>query len=139
MKSKGKYCTLILLASLLITQNYPCSSRDLTEGEKRSAFCPVSIIKLISQPERFDKKWVTVRGYLSTGFEDSYLYTSKEFGDRMFHEDGIQVEFDEKLLRIEPVGLKKEDAHHQYASIYGKFQAKEGCLTRATRLYVHLH
>jgi len=52
---------------------------------------PVSLsyIELIANPAIYDKKLVTVRGYLHLKFEDYTLYFSKEHGDYLI--DGINL------------------------------------------------
>jgi hypothetical protein len=52
----------------------------------------VSIIELIARPQAFDKKWITVSGYLQVDMFESTLYLTFEDIRYGLHQNGISVE-----------------------------------------------
>lgn len=59
----------------------------------------VSMIQLISDPQRFDGKMIRVIGYLHLEFEGNAIYLHREDFDRAIHQNGLWIELTESQLR----------------------------------------
>ena len=60
---------------------------------------PVSLIKLIANPERYHGKRVRVDGYLHVKFEDSGIYLSKLDEDHLNARNGLWISYAGKVMR----------------------------------------
>lgn len=79
----------------------------------------VSIINLISTPEKYDGKLVSVKGFLIVAFENTVLFLHKEDLENGISKNGIWV----NILRTDLNNLKLE-CDYKYARIVGTFNAR---------------
>lgn len=68
---------------------------------------PVSMIRILANPEAYKGKTVRVEGILHLNFEDSRLYLTKEHADHLSCENAIDVQLSNKRLSLEPAHSKK--------------------------------
>jgi len=87
----------------------------LTVNSIAYAASSVSIIDLISQPEKYDGQEVIVTGFLSLDFEGSGIYLHREDYENSIYKNGLWCD-------IDVVENKKID--HTYVSLEGIFDAK---------------
>jgi hypothetical protein len=59
----------------------------------------VSLVSLISRPEKYDGQRVVVKGYATFGFENSYLYLSPYDAQHSIGENAIWLQFKESQFR----------------------------------------
>ncbi len=127
----------IVSALILLLLSSSSDAREMTQDEHRSAIDPTSIISLIATPEKFDGKWVSVEGYLSTGFEDSTLYLTKDLALNGLKSNAIFVSYDRSQLLISPNTISSlKQAHHNYVLIYGQFDRRFRRLAKVKRVFV---
>lgn len=92
----------------------------------------VSFVNLLTNPEKYDGKKVTVSGVLHFQFEDSTLYFHKEDADYLTLENGVWINYaaSPKLTpmcdkEFAAIGSKIDYFDGKYVSITGTFQMKE--------------
>lgn len=66
----------------------------------------VSLLSILVSPEKFDKQFVRIEGFLHNKFEDSALYFSKNDADYLIGKNALWVSFKDDTLKLQP--LKKE-------------------------------
>jgi hypothetical protein len=94
----------------------------------------VSLISLISNPERYDGKRVSVQGFLSIGFEDNGLYLDREAYQAFSTKDALWLDVGQDIIR------NKDRLNHRYVVIVGSFSETNlghghlfsGTITRVT-------
>jgi len=84
---------------------------------------PVSIVKLLANPDFYHGKKVHIRGYLHYKFENSAIYFTKEHADRLMGYDAIWVRYKPGLSDSLKINLKTFD--EKYVSIMGIFNKDE--------------
>lgn len=85
--------------------DWMCSEGPEPEVLKHSTdLFPVntSMYELLFFPEKYEGRFVWVEGYLSTDYEDSRLYLSKEDLDYFRNENSLWVSYGKKSLRLYP-------------------------------------
>lgn len=98
----------------------------------------VSLIRLIANPEMFDKRLIRVEGYLNIEFEGNALYLHREDYDLGITENSIWVDIAKKDI----VSPFFQNCNKKYVLIEGVFDAKNkghkgvfnGSITQITRL-----
>jgi hypothetical protein len=76
----------------------------------------VSIISLIATPERYDKKWVAVKGFFVNEFENRVLFLDRNSAKKNIVENGITLIFD-SISKINMLNKYQ----NQYLEIEGLF------------------
>jgi hypothetical protein len=79
---------------------------------------PVSIIRVIANPQEFNGKRVMITGYLITSFEKSAVFLNSESYDRGLFANAIWLQFPPEMTNAERNHFSK-----QYVSIQGTFHA----------------
>lgn len=77
----------------------------------------ISLIQLISNPEKYDGKLIEVQGFLSLEFEGHALYLQKEDYEYFNLKNGISI-----LDSVNPKEKKK--LHLKFVTVTGKFYIK---------------
>jgi hypothetical protein len=80
----------------------------------------VSMIELIAYPEKFDRKTVSVVGYLTPVEEEhrtAILFLHREDADQWLHSNGVLVIASDDMMR------RKEQLYGMYVRIVGVFHA----------------
>jgi hypothetical protein len=91
----------------------------------------VSLLNLISMPEKYDGKLVRVEGYLHQKYEDNGLYISKEAADYMLSHNAVWLTYGDSLVvqhheaskKLNKKDMKEFDG--SYVLIEGVFRAAE--------------
>lgn len=117
-----KYIILILLVfSLNACSQNKTTTKEPKENEKEESIpfheFNISIIKLISTPEKYDGKQVQVIGYLNLEFEGNAIYLHKEDYSKGISQNGFWVNFSKEIA--EKKNLK--DYNKKYVIIVGTF------------------
>jgi hypothetical protein len=95
-------------------------SMHLKEGVIKSEDFNVSIIRLVSVPEKYHGKRVQVMGYLNLEFEGDAIYLHKEDHDKGLNKNAFWVSFSNKLDSKEIHKLNKS-----YVLIEGRFNMED--------------
>lgn len=116
----GLAVTVLLTISLFWLWQY-------THPTRKSS---VSIVQLLSNPERYDGRAMYVSGYLHVKFEDYGLYLDKESADYMRSENSIWVDFLERpeIRRRKGVAGSTNDVKQMdetFVTLFGVFRADE--------------
>ncbi|MBK7103801.1 MAG: hypothetical protein IPH62_00755 [Ignavibacteriae bacterium] len=85
---------VILLSHFCFSQNLLDSNLVVVENLK---FNQISILQLLSNPEKYHNQIVTVSGFLHNKLEDSALYFSKDHADFGIIENSIWLEYSDSL------------------------------------------
>jgi hypothetical protein len=121
------------------TQQRFTQSRDLTTTERSAK--SVSLVSLISVPEKYAGKVIVVEGFLHKQYEDERLYLSKEDATHLITENALNVSFAKSNLLLQTVPNQNlpSDVDHalhtfdqKYVLLIGKFSP--GNLTEITRV-----
>ncbi|MCD0470717.1 hypothetical protein [Flavobacterium sp. JAS] len=116
-----KYIILILLAFSLnaCSQNKTTAKEPKSEKEQAIPFHEfnISLIRLISTPEKYDGKQIQVIGYLNLEFEGNAIYLHKEDYSKGISNNGFWVNFSKEI--IEKKNLN--DYNQKYVIIVGTF------------------
>lgn len=93
--------------------------------EKDNSITFTSMYELLFFPEKNLEKFVWLKGYLSTEYEDSRLYLNKDDYDYWRVENSLRVLYDKDNLSLEP---NKKGIHHFQGKpvIIGGFFSKSG-------------
>ena len=79
-----------------------------------------SIISLIANPDKYDKRVVSCRGYLRDRFEEKILFLSENDAERLITENGVWMVFDKDApLPTKPTESKSFD--NRYVRVIGTF------------------
>ncbi|WP_433830457.1 hypothetical protein [Flavobacterium anhuiense] len=117
-----KYIILILLGFLLnaCSQN-KTTAKEPKENENKQGVpfheFNVSIIKLISTPEKYDGKQVQVIGYLNLEFEGTAIYLHKEDYSKGIYQNSFWVNFSKETAEKKNLN----DYNKKYVIIVGTF------------------
>jgi hypothetical protein len=76
----------------------------------------VSLINLIATPEKYDKKWINVKGYFLNEFENRALFIDRASADKNISENGVTLIFDSTINRN-----VLSNYQNQYVEIEGFF------------------
>lgn len=98
-------------ALCLVLLSFPAPSRCQQPEPLR-----LSLVQLITNPERYDGKLVSVVGYLSFGSEGDGLYLHKEDYDNGINADGLTVDRTKQMLK------DREKLYDNYVLIVGMFR-----------------
>lgn len=79
----------------------------------------VSLIQLISNPDRYDGKVVRLEGFLRLEFEGNALYLHQEDDDRMLTKNAIWVDANAGMMQ------RRNDLNQKYVLLEGTFDAKD--------------
>ena len=79
----------------------------------------LSLVQLITNPERYDGKLVSVVGYLTFGYEGDGLYLHKEDYENGINADGLAVDRTKQMLK------DREKLYDNYVLIVGVFRRQE--------------
>ena len=88
------------------------------ESLKDSIF-EVSIIQLISNPEKYEGKTVKIEGFISLEYEGMAIYLNQDDYEYFNRKNGICL----LLSKEDAIGLQKE-CDKKYVTVTGKFQTK---------------
>ena len=69
---------------------------------------PISIVRLLANPEKFDGSRVTISGYLHLQFEDAALYLSRSDADYLCSSNALWVEVSDSV-RMFPIGREGQE------------------------------
>lgn len=98
---------IILIIGFTLSAGYAQISDQRKLIEKYADHLSVSMVELLSNPERYHGKRVLVQGYLHVGFEDSALYFSKEQADYGLTKDALWVNYKNDLSLTSMNSAKK--------------------------------
>ena len=81
----------------------------------------VSLIKLVATPERFDRRFVQVHGYVVLQEGETAIYLTEEFADKTLRREAIalHIPVDDEAARTS----LQELFDGRYATVQGKFEA----------------
>ncbi|MGI9101351.1 MAG: hypothetical protein ACR2IF_02800 [Terriglobales bacterium] len=128
-----------------------CSAAILCCAQETSPHLPtgrilpsVSLMQLIVTPEKYDKKVVVVKGYVSLEFEDYGLYFSRDDYEHLTGSNGVWLDFEPGVLKDK---TQIKELQGRYVLVEGVFDAKSfghmgsfaGTLRRITRIQVSLN
>jgi hypothetical protein len=122
MKVSCLFVTAVFFTALPLLAAQPPN-----EEEKRHAiFGRCSIIQLIAEPRNFDGQAVGVEGYLSTGYEDSRLYLTRDDADYVCQPNSVNVTF-AKQIKMIPSNQKHslQEFDHKRVFVIGRFNATQ--------------
>jgi len=103
-------CLLIL--SLLIVSSVAHASKWCVDGQS----CNVSIVQLLTFPEKYNNKTVTVRAFFEIENSRAGIYLDKEKQSLGLSEYGIEIKLTSKQL------AHYQDYHKQYVHLHGRFK-----------------
>lgn len=116
-----KYIVLILLTFSLnaCSQNKTTTKRSESEKEEAIPFHEfnISLIRLISTPEKYDGKQIQVIGYLNLEFEGNAIYLHKEDYSKGIFNNGFWVNFSKEITEKKNLN----DYNQKYVIIVGTF------------------
>jgi hypothetical protein len=75
----------------------------------------VSIVQLLSSPERYDGQHIAVLGFLTIGMENNNLYLAKNDYDNALLPNSIRVHISDEMVK------KSEELNMKYVRIAGVF------------------
>ena len=81
----------------------------------------VSIINLISTPEKYNGKEVLLDGFLHFKLEDSVLYLSKDHADRLMGKEGVWVDYSSNIELTPKTELGIQHFDGKWVTLVGKF------------------
>jgi hypothetical protein len=84
----------------------------------------VSLIRLIACPEKYDHKEVWVEGYCTTGFENGFLFLTKEHAVNFIVESAVALGFSKSL----PIETDFNGLSGKWVSVHGVFYREAGSL-----------
>jgi hypothetical protein len=108
MSRRQRYTALTFLFAIL------CSSELLAQEPQ-----DVSMVQLISNPEKFNGKVVRVIGFLRIEFEGNVLYMHREDYDYAILGNGVWVDLPEFSLK------NKDRVNLKYVILVGQFSSKD--------------
>ena len=85
----------------------------------KDSITEVSIIQLISNPEKYEGKTVQIEGFISLEYEGMAIYLTKDDYEYFNRKNGICL----LLSKEDAISLKKE-CHKKFVTVTGKFQTK---------------
>lgn len=111
---------------------YGYSQQDSRERmQKICGYAKVSFMELVSNPEKYHNKKVSVSGFMHVKFEDCALYSSKEYADFVMMENALWLCFSKDVkieagrVRGKPVVAKIQDLDCVYVCARGTFDSKQ--------------
>jgi hypothetical protein len=107
---------LLTLTHLSFSQKNENSEEKVTEIEYASNHT-LSLINLISTPEKYHGKKVQVIGYLNLEFEGNGLYLHKEDYEYSIYSNGFWVSFDKNTIQK----IVDEKLNNEYVLLVGVF------------------
>ncbi|WP_394775778.1 hypothetical protein [Flavobacterium sp.] len=116
-----KYIILILLTFSLNACSQNKTTTKGSESEKEEAIpfheFNISIIRLISTPEKYDGKQIQLIGYLNLEFEGNAIYLHKEDYSKGISNNGFWVNFSKEITEKKNLN----DYNQKYVIIVGTF------------------
>lgn len=106
---------LILCSVKILAQNDTIQKPREIKAQRKSE--SISMISLIANPEKYYGKRVTLSGYLSSEFEGTAIYLSREDFDNRINKNAIFLLIDENNYRI---------YHKEYVTLTGNFTNGNG-------------
>ncbi len=118
------YVVLFISIAFTVTGQSRKDTVDETEmaaiNSLKEEYLDVSLIKLITTPEKYHGKRIQVKGYLKIQFEGNAIYLHKEDRVNFLTKNAFWVEFSDKLTeKVNP-----QDYSEQYVIIIGTFNMK---------------
>lgn len=117
---------LLFILSIFLCQSV--YSQDTITIKAKTAFATdyiegntISIIDLISNPEKYHGKRVQLIGFLNVEFEGTAIYFHQEDFNKSITKNGIWVSFDNKMYEK----INNEDLNQTYVILAGTFNMKE--------------
>ncbi|MCO5934525.1 hypothetical protein NAF17_03140 [Mucilaginibacter sp. RB4R14] len=98
----------------------PISSGLDIDSARLNEYQEVSLISLIANPEKYNKRHVRVIGYLNLEFEGNGLYFHKEDYDRAIEKNGLWVE----MSRDSIFSPQIKKCNRKYVLIEGTFDSE---------------
>ncbi len=119
-----KYYFGILIASVFSSQPLWSQLDTIVVSAPKKVY--VSIIDLISNPDKYHNQIVHVVGFLHNKFEDSAIYFSKEDADYLFVHNAIWINYSDSIEMIDhtsPKAKPNKTAYFdcQYVALRGVF------------------
>jgi hypothetical protein len=125
----------------------PADSNDVTASPtagaaRRGPRPDTSLIQLLANPDRFDKKSISTVGYLTVEFEDTAIYLSETEARYGMYCNGLWVSFSDNSLGLTTSEIA-ERYNGKYVRITGTFNRDEnghfsmwsGTIQQVSRLY----
>lgn len=98
----------------------PISTGLATDSTRLNEYQEVSLISLIANPEKYNKRHVRVIGYLNIEFEGNGLYFHKEDYNRSIEKNGLWVE----MSRDSIFSPQVKKCNRNYVLIEGTFDSE---------------
>ena len=114
---------LFFIQLLLVSLSVLGQTRIDTLNLKKSAMNsldiaePVSLVRLITYPEKYDGKRIMVIGYLHLEFESDAVYLHKQDNDNDLSKNGFWVNFSETLTKV----INPSHYNDKYVLLIGTF------------------
>lgn len=91
--SRSWLCSLLVGLSCRVDDDAPRLDQErVLKCGTRELPCDVSVAGLLVVPERFDGRHVRTQGFLTTGFENEFLYPARESAEYRLIVDQIRIE-----------------------------------------------
>jgi len=107
-----RHRNVLVLALLTISAVSALSAAVLTQGGQAPPITAVSIIQLISKPEAYDGKRVSITGFVRFEFEGNSIYLHEEDYRNGLYKNGMWLSMEER-----------KELNNRYALIEGSFNA----------------
>ncbi len=117
MSVKRILITSLFCSGLLLPRMFPSISQDSMKPEQVTQVTPASLIQLISSPEKFDGKTISVIGVVRLEFEGNRLYLSRSDYQNRVDDNGIWIRPSKQMWD----GRAEVDS--EYVHIVGIFEA----------------
>jgi hypothetical protein len=134
-KRTSSYCFFVVILMFVITV-YSLGCAEINPKEKQvSEIKSVSIINLISNPEKYDGKTIRAIGYISVGLEHCILYMHSSDSEYNIINNAIWINSDDDLKKL---GYKG-DGYYLLEGVFnegvsGHLGAYKGSLSKIQRI-----
>lgn len=120
------YLVIIILTFTQLSCNEkPKQSHQMnTENKSEIEFASnrtISLINLISTPEKYHRKKIRIIGFMNLEFEGNAIYLHKEDYERSIYSNGFWVSIDEPILKK----INEEKLNRSYVMIEGVFNMNQ--------------
>lgn len=139
---------MLLAASIALPFAFGCGtsdvrSRQAQDGPPLKSYpnedFNASIVQILAHRDRYHGKKVRIEGFLHVRFEDTAIYLSKEWADRVVGSNGFWIQFDKQAFPDQ----KAQQFDGKYVSIEGvvnkdrrgHMSAWQGTIESVTRVF----
>jgi hypothetical protein len=113
-------CALLLALATRHATQHALARPSMPQSATPQPLPVVSLMSLITRPEKYDGKRVVVAGYATFGFEHSYLYLSPYDAQYSIDENAVWLEIDDKRFP------NWRSLDHQTVEVEGTFHVPKG-------------